>query len=174
MNFNHRPWLLLALLTPLAAQALESDSKEPIYVDSDTATYDDQKGIAIYTGNVHSVQGSLVTDSAQMTVYLNQGKIDKIYATGNPVHIVQTQEEGKGTINATSLKAEYYPNDHRLILIDNAVVLQSGNTYKSDRIEYDTQNSVAVAGEASSSKKRVHTIIGPKSPEPATPAPTKR
>lgn len=44
MNFNHRPWLLLALLTPLAAQALESDAKEPIYVDSDTALTTTRKG----------------------------------------------------------------------------------------------------------------------------------
>lgn len=172
MSFNHRPWLLLAMLTPLVAQALESDSKEPIYVDSDTATYDDQKGIAIYTGNVHSVQGTLVTDSHQMTVYLIQGQIDKIYAVGNPrVHIVQTPEDGKGTIDATSEKAEYYPKEYRLILIDKAIVLQSGNTYTSDRIEYDTHNSVAVAGEKTSGNKRVHTIIGPKGPEaPAAPA----
>lgn len=173
VNRIDRVWLGIALallLSPLAVSALEKDSKEPIYVDSDTATYDDQKGIAIYTGNVHSVQGSMVTDSNQMTVYLNQGKIEKIYATGNPVHIVQTPENGKGTIDAKSLKAEYYPSQYRLILIGKAVVLQSGNTYSSDRIEYDTRNSVAVAGEKTSASKRVHTVIGPQSPEASAPA----
>ncbi|TAN46786.1 MAG: lipopolysaccharide transport periplasmic protein LptA [Methylococcaceae bacterium] len=170
MSFSRRLWLLPILLMPMLAKALESDSKEAIYVDSDTATYDDQKGVAIYTGNVHSVQGTLKTDSHQLTVYLNQGSIDKILAVGSPrVHIVQTPEAGKGAIDATSEKAEYYPGQYRLILIGKAVVVQSGNTYSSDRIEYDTRNSVAVAGEKSSGSKRVHTVIGPKGPDAPAP-----
>lgn len=157
--------LALALLVmPAAAMALESDSKDPVYVDSDTATYDDKKGTAVYTGNVHAVQGSLIVDAAEMTVYLQGGKVDKILATGNPVHIVQKQKVGAPALDATALKAEYYPEQYRLILIDRAVVLQSGNTYKSDRIEYDTRNSVAVAGDKATGSKRVHTVIGPKGP----------
>lgn len=167
MRFNFYHWPLWALLLPLAASALENDSKQPVYVDSDTATYDEQKGVAIYTGHVHSVQGTLVTDSDHMTVYLNKGNIDKIIATGSPVRIVQTPESGKGSINATALKAEYYPTEYRLILIDQAVVLQSGNTYSSNRIEYDTRNSIAIAGQKSSGGSRVHTVIGGK---PAAPA----
>jgi lipopolysaccharide export system protein LptA len=174
MSSKHRPWLLaLLLLLPASVPALESDAKKPVYVDSDTATYDDQKGVAVYTGRVHTVQGSLVVDADQMTVHLNQGKIDKIIATGKPVHIVQTPESGKNAIDATALKAEYFPSEYRLVLIDKAVVLQGGNTYTSDRIEYDTRNSVAIAGERSSGSKRVHTVIGPKGAE-SSPAPARK
>lgn len=154
---------VLGICVATATLALESDSKDSVYVDSDTATYDDKKGTAVYTGKVHAVQGSLVVDAHEMTVYLQGGKVDKLLATGAPVHIVQKQTAGAPALDAHSQRAEYYPDQYRLILIGNAVVLQGGNTYQSDRIEYDTRNAVAIAGDKGSSGKRVHTVIGPKS-----------
>jgi lipopolysaccharide export system protein LptA len=163
MNRNNRaiaPLLFTLLTVSVTAAALEGDSNDPVYIDANSATYDEKKGEAIYIGNVQAVQGSMTVNSDQMNVLLQQGKVNKIIATGNPVRIKQTQKAAASTINSTSQKAEYYPNEYRLVLIDKAVVVQGGNTYTSDLIEYDTRNAIVTAGQKSTGSKRVHVKIG--------------
>ncbi|HLF96080.1 MAG TPA: lipopolysaccharide transport periplasmic protein LptA [Methylococcaceae bacterium] len=163
MNKNKRfvtPLLLALFAVSLGAAALESDSKDPVYIDANSATYDEKKGEAIYIGNVQAVQGTMTVNSDQMNVLLQGGKVNKIIAVGNPVRIKQTQKVAASTINSTSQKAEYYPNEYRLVLIGKAVVVQGGNTYTSDLIEYDTRNAIVTAGQKSSGSKRVHVKIG--------------
>lgn len=145
----------------LAAAALESDSEQPIYIESNSATYDERKGISIYTGDVQVTQGSMHLDADELTVYLKDGKIDKWVATGNPARFKQTRP-GKEEIKAKSQRAEFYAEQSRLILIDKAMVWQGENTTTSDRIEYDTKNAIVSAGQKSSDAKRVRVTLQPK------------
>lgn len=160
MNRKTSHVIPLLLAVSLNTVALESDSKDPVYIDANSATYDEKKGEAIYMGNVQAVQGSLTVNSDQMNVLLQGGKVNKIIATGNPVRIKQTQKNAADAINSTSQKAEYFPNEYRLVLIGKAVVVQAGNTYTSDLIEYDTRNAIVTAGQKASGSKRVHVKIG--------------
>ena len=144
------------------ALALEGAADQPIYIDSNSAIYDDSKGISIYTGNVIARQGSMHMNSSKLVVYLKNGEVDKLVATGNPARFKQTPEEGKEDIKGKSLTAEYYPNKALLILIDDAVVWQGGNTYASEVIKYNSKTSVVMAGEKSTDSKRVHVVLQPK------------
>ncbi|WP_434111852.1 lipopolysaccharide transport periplasmic protein LptA [Methylocaldum sp. GT1TLB] len=157
--------LLIALWFLFAAEntfALDSDSKQPIYIEANTATYDEKTGQTVYTGDVKATQGSLDVQGDQMTVYQKGGQTEKIIVTGNPTRLKQTPEGGKEDIHGTSQRADYFPDTGILILYDKALVWQGQNSTASDIIEYDTKNGLFKAGSPTTGSKRVHVKMQPK------------
>ncbi len=150
-------WLSVAPVS-----ALESDSSQPIYIDSNTATYNDKTQTSIYTGNVVTVQGSLRVNSDKLVVYLKRGEIYKLVATGNKAKFEQLPAEGKEKIQGEALIGEYFPDKNLLILKKDAVVWQGGNKSASELIRYDSKNALIKAGEKSSDSMRVHSVFEPK------------
>jgi lipopolysaccharide export system protein LptA len=148
------------------AMALKSDADQPVYIDSNTATYNDAKAISIYTGNVVTVQGSLHIESDKLVVYLKNGDVDKMVFTGKPAKFRQLPGKEKEMIHGEGLTGEYYPAQNKLILIEEAVVSQ-GNTRSASRIiTYDSKNSLIKAGEKTSDAKRVHSVFKPSAKKP--------
>ncbi len=154
--------LILFIIHDPLAFALKSDRDQPITIDSNTATYDENKEVSIYTGNVDLVQGTLRVKSDKLVVYLRNGRVEKMVATGKPARFRQIPSEGKEEMRGKSLKAEYYPNKELLILIDDAIVWQGNNTYASEIIKYDSKNAIVRAGEKATDTKRVRVILNPK------------
>ncbi|MDQ7091210.1 MAG: lipopolysaccharide transport periplasmic protein LptA [Methylococcales bacterium] len=152
---------LILSYSPLTI-ALENDNEQPIYIDSDTASYDEKNDVSIYTGNVVYTQGSLVVNSDEMTFYLKEGEITKVVAVGKPARFKQSPGKGKDNIHGVGLTGEYYPSTSKLHLIKKAEVWQSGKKTASDLIIYDTRYSVLTAGDRNSSSKRVRTVFQPK------------
>lgn len=146
--------------------ALTSDSEQPIYIDSDSAVYDEKAEISTYSGQVVATQGSIRIDADKLVVYLKNGGIVKLVATGKPSKFEQLPTEGKDKMYGEGLVNEFYPEKNLLIFKKNASVWQGDAKQSSDYIEYDTKNSLLKAGEKSSSGKRVHSVIKPK-PKPA-------
>lgn len=142
--------------------SLENDNQQPIYIDSNTAAYDEKTSISTYTGNVIYSQGSLVVHSDVMTFYMKDGQITKITVTGKPATFKQSQGNGKEDINGRALMGEYYPSTAKLFLIKEASVWQGGNKSSSELIIYDTKNSVIKAGDTTTASKRVRTVFEPK------------
>jgi lipopolysaccharide export system protein LptA len=158
-------FLVLILCLSSASHALESDSDQPITIDSNTATYDDAAATSTYTGNVVSIQGSIRVNSDKLVVYFVNGEVDKLVFTGKRAKFKQTPKEGEEDITGEALTGEYYPKKNLLILIDEATVWQGNATYSSKLIEYDSKSSLVKAGEKSSDAKRVHVILKPKPKE---------
>jgi lipopolysaccharide export system protein LptA len=153
------------LLTGVAG-ALESDSEQPVYIDSDKAVYDEKKDISTYMGNVHATQGSINIDGDQLVVYMKNGNIEHLVSTGAPSHFKQLPEVGKEEMFGEGLINEFYPDKNLLIFKKNASVWQGDAKQSSDYIEYDTKLSLLKAGEhvtAGEDGKRVHSVIKPKS-----------
>ncbi|MDO8842990.1 MAG: lipopolysaccharide transport periplasmic protein LptA [Methylicorpusculum sp.] len=153
-------WIAMAIYSPIG-YSLKSDAEQPVYIDSNAASYDNNTEISTYTGNVISTQGSLEVKSDKLVVYFKNGNVDKLVATGNPARFKQQPDNG-GEITGKALTGEYYPEQSLLILINEAVVWQDGNTYASDIIRYDSKNAIVKAGEQSSDSKRVRVILKPK------------
>lgn len=158
---------LLALLAP-GADALESDSKQPMYIEADSATYDEGKGETVYIGNVHTTQGSLEVFGDRMVVLQKNGKTEKVISYGNPTRIKQTPEPGKPDWHGTGQRAEFFPDTGILVLYENAVAWQgaqpdNSDRVASDRIEYDSRRSLMKAGvpAGSSGGKRVRVTLQP-------------
>lgn len=153
-------WLLGVFSNPLLA--LESDAKQPIFIDANTATFDKKKGKGVYEGNVKVVQGTIHLDADRLDVILVEGRIGRLIAVGQPVQFKQSLGEGKEDFNGESLQAEYNVGAKTLVLIEKARLWQGENTYTSDRIEYDSKNGIVKAGQRSSASKRVHSRFLPK------------
>jgi len=144
------------------ALALDSDSKQPIYIEANSATYDEKTGQTVYTGDVKATQGSLDVRGDQMTVYQKGGQTEKIVVIGNPTQLKQTPEGGKEDMHGTSQRADYFPDTGILILYDKALVWQGQSSTASDIIEYDTKNGLFKAGSPSTGSKRVYVKMPPK------------
>lgn len=147
--------------------ALETDSDQPITIDSNTATYDDVTATSTYTGNVVSIQGSIVVHSDKLVVYFVDGDAEKMVFTGNRAKFKQTPSEGAKDITGEALTGEFYPKKNLLVLIEEATVWQGNATYASKLIEYDSKHSVVKAGDKTSDAKRVHVLLKPKQKEDA-------
>lgn len=166
------PTLLLLLachaVLPRAALALSSDSKQPMYVESDSVVYDEGKGETIYTGNVKASQGSLEVTGDKMIINQQKGKADQMIIYGNPARLKQTPDGGGPDNHGVGKRADYFPDSGILILNGNAMTWEGPNpdtsehTVKSDHIEYDTKNSIYKAGSSRSGNRRVQVKIIPK------------
>ena len=161
MNLIKRSVFAVLLGASQWAMALESDADQPVHIDSNTASYNDKKEMSIYTGNVVTVQGTLHIESDKLVVYLKNGSVDKMVFTGKPAKFRQLPGKGKEMIHGEGLTGEYYPNENKLILIEEAVVSQGNNRSASRIITYDSKNSLIKAGEKSSDAKRVHSVFSP-------------
>jgi lipopolysaccharide export system protein LptA len=159
------PPVLLAL-SAATAQALESDAKQPMYIEADTATYDESKGQTVYLGNVRFTQGSIESLSDKMVVYQKNGKTERIETFGNPARLKQTPEPGKPDWHGLGQRSEYFPDTGLLVLHEKALAWQGknpddSNRVASERIEYDIRRSVMKAGTGPKSGNRVHVTLQP-------------
>jgi len=153
-------WLLF--LSARVAFGLESDSEQPVYIESDHAVYDEKNEISTYTGNVVAKQGSIRVDGDKLVVYMKNGDIIKMVSTGKPSKFEQLPAEGKDKIYGEGLVNEFYPEKNLLIFMQKASVWQGDAKQSSEHIEYDTKNSLLKAGEHSADGTRVHSVIKPK------------
>lgn len=150
------------LLSSRLAFGLETDAEQPVYIDSDNAVYDEKAETSTYTGGVVAKQGSIRIDADKLVVYLKDGAITKLVATGKPSKFEQLPAVGKEKMYGEGLINEFYPEKNLLIFMKNASVWQGDAKQSSEHIEYDTKNSLLKAGESSTDGKRVHSVIKPK------------
>jgi lipopolysaccharide export system protein LptA len=162
--FTVRRWLIVILLLvlPGLASALQSDKDQPINVEADSVEIDDRQGISIYKGNVELTQGSIVLKADTVTVTQQANQTDRIEAQGNPVTFKQDTEGGKGAIKGRAKKTEYFANSELINMTGDAVLIQGKDTFKSDKIIYDRAHAVVKAGASAKGKERVRVTIGGK------------
>ncbi|WVM87779.1 LptA/OstA family protein [Halopseudomonas pachastrellae] len=78
--------LALTLLAGCAthALALPSDSSQPIRIQADSATLDDKRNTAVYTGNVIITQGSMRLTGGRVTLSTNaNGELNTMVTYGS-------------------------------------------------------------------------------------------
>lgn len=143
------------------AIALSSDRDQPMYVEADRADIDEKRGVSVYRGNVKITQGTLVLTAAELTVHSKDGDVVKAIAVGQPATYRQRPDGKEQDIEAEALRMEYFATEEKIILIDKAEVRQAGDTFRSDRINYDIAKDVVNAG-AGSPGDRVRITIQPK------------
>lgn len=146
-------WLLCL---PLPAWALSSDRDQPINIEADSATLHEKSGNSTYRGNVHLRQGTLHLHGDTMTVEMQDDSIEKIVLTGSPATYVQRPDNSDEDQHAEAGRVEYYAEDERLILLDNARIWQSGDEeFSSDRIVFNLSDNTVTAGGGSGDRVRI-------------------
>lgn len=165
---------LIASGAPALVSALSDDRNQPMYIEADRANIDDKRGVSVYRGNVKITQGTLQLTAAELTVESNNGDIVKAIATGQPATYRQRPEGKDHDVEAESLRMEYFAQEQKIILLEKAQVRQAGDSFRSEKINYDIGKDIVNAG-AGSPGDRVRITIQPKpksvAPTPATTAP---
>ena len=163
--------LLLSLgaaLGSASAWALPSDRDQPIRVQADSAELDDKQGVAVYRGGVVITQGTLKITGDTVTITQDaNGEIEVFTSVGKPAYYEQKPSADKDIVKAYGLTIQYYATNERIVLIDQAKVIQQGNTFEGEKIVYDTQRQIVNAGRAtgsnvSMSRPRIDMILQPR------------
>ena len=141
--------------------ALESDRDQPIRIDADSVEINERTETSYYTGNVRLVQGSLKISADEVIVYLKQGDLQEIVIKGSPAQLEQIPDNRTEVVKSRARHMQYFANRQTLFLKQDAQVMQGGNLFRGDNIEYDTLTSTVRAKKDAGSKSRVHTIIQP-------------
>ena len=161
---------LFLVLLPALTWALPSDRDQPIDIEADHAQLDDTQGITQYKGNAILTQGSLRIEGDIITFYYDDDKqLIKAVADGNLAKYQQVQTKGKDPIKARAFKMEYFTNSQKINLLGQAHVLNNGDEFSGERINYDINKNIVSVGslpqkkgsKPTKSSGRVHIIIQP-------------
>ena len=159
--------LSIALLGSYA-HALPEDRNQPIRVQADTAELDDRQGVAVYRGDVVITQGTMkITGDTVTITQTASGDIDVFTSVGNLAYYEQKPAVDKEIVKAYGKTIQYFASNERIVLIDQAKVIQEGNTFEGEKIVYDTRRQIVNAGRAtggnvSTPRPRIDMVIQPK------------
>jgi lipopolysaccharide export system protein LptA len=162
---------LSAALGSASAWALPSDREQPIRVQADSAELDDKQGVAVYRGGVVITQGTMKITGDTVTITQDaNGEIEVFTSVGKPAYYEQKPSVDKDIVKAYGLTIQYYASNERIVLIDQAKVIQQGNTFEGEKIVYDTQRQIVNAGRATGSnvsmpRPRIDMILQPRKKE---------
>lgn len=150
------------LLSSAPAWALETDQQQPLYLEADNAEMDEGKRLSLYSGKVIVRQGSLEIRADQVTIHhAEDNRPQLVVAIGKPATYKQAVEGEEKPVQAEALRMEYQADKDEITLIDQAVVFQGTDTFRSDRILYDRTNARVKAGASAKGKERVKIHITP-------------
>ena len=146
--------VLTAFFATAPAYALQSDSKQPIQIEAD--------------------QGSLDQNNQSTTFSVNVSRNDKgeqfMKASGSPVRFSQTLDDNKGTVNGQANNVTYSSAINLVTLTGNAKVQRGGDVAEGAVITYNTKTEVytingsSKTGAKSAAKSgRVSVVIQPSS-----------
>lgn len=162
--------LLVSAVIASPALALESDARQPISVLADSAEFNPDQGIAVYTGNVEIEQGSLKVKAHKITVYRNEaGEIDNIQATGQDkrVHLQQKPAPEDPVVHAYAMRIDYKAARQQVELTRQAYLKNGQDSFRGERILYHLQTRQIRAwgqdedGQSENQDGRVKVILAP-------------
>jgi lipopolysaccharide export system protein LptA len=165
--------LLLLLCASPASWSLPEDNQQPINVEADRAQHSSQdKGEKTeYFGNVVLTQGSMLLTGEHVTIFSQQGAVQKVISIGKPAHFQQQSNPDKEPVKAYGKRLEYKLSSETITLLEDASIIQDGTTVSGQRIDYNINTEQVQA--KSTEQQRVQMILQPAQedqppPDPAT------
>ena len=153
---------LLLCLWSLPGWGLSNDRNQPLQIEADKASLDEDTGIAVYTGNVLLQQGTMRFKGNRMTVYIKDDGVERVVLEGRPASYVQRMEDDQREQQAEAGRIEYQADTQRMILEQDARVWREGSEeFSSNRIVVNLRNNTLQAG-GDSPGSRVRIILQPR------------
>mgnify|MGYP001163529389 FL=1 len=143
--------------------ANEPDRNEPIFLESDSAKWDEESQKSTYRGNVVVTQGTMLLTGDLLIVTSENNEINHMIVTGEKSTYRQKTRTGK-IVNGEAKIIEYYMNQSKIIFLKKAILTQSNNVVKSNKIIYKTDSENIVAGD-NKGDSRVKMTLEPKKNE---------
>jgi len=131
-----------------------------------------ESGNSEYTGNVKISQGELVLTGDEVKVtQTSDDTLEQITVIGKPARYNHVTDTGEN-IEAESNNMVYIASQNKLIMTDNAKLVQPDHKVSSQKIIYDTLNKIVIAGEKTTpsnddagNSQRVNITLTPKKAE---------
>ena len=130
------------------------DTDKPIQIESDRLEVKDKEGIALFTGNVHVVQGSTILKAKRLkVVYAKGGK-------GPNGNLKYLEASGKiavrsGDQRVTANKGEFNMEKQTVRLSGDVIITQGSNVVSGCILEVDLDTSSAVLKPCADQKRAV-------------------
>ena len=159
--------VLLALAGP--ALALDSDRRQPIYIDADRVELDEAKGLNTYSGTVVVEQGTMRINSDTLVIHMTNRKPVRYVATGKPARYKQQPKPDEGDVVGTGNEIEYTVDDKKLHMRGNARITRQGDVFQGDQLVYDTVRDLVTGSGGEGG--RIRMIIQPQERAVEQPAP---
>jgi lipopolysaccharide export system protein LptA len=151
-------FILLNFYTDLYAE--NYNDTQPIHVESDTFTFNDETKIGIYQGHIKLTQGSRILKANYVASYFNhKGQIIKIVANGNPAQYSAFVFHNHPRIIATGNTIYYYPLEDWLEAVGDAQIIQDQNHFRGPRVNYDFKKKIV--GSPPSKKGLTQILLAP-------------
>lgn len=146
------------------AHADDISPTKKVVIQADHVTMNIKTGNSTYTGNVQITQGKLKLTGDQVILVQSDNEIERMTVTGKPAHYNHVTEDGQ-TIKAESEKMVYTVSQNKLVLTINAKLMQPDNQVSSQKITYDTEKKIIIAGDPQKTEQqRVNITLTPRKP----------
>ena len=142
-----------------AVMALDSDRRQPIYIDADRVEIDEGKGLNTYTGSVVVVQGSMQINADKLVIHTADRKPTRYVATGTPARYKQQPNPDEGDVVGTAKTIEYRVSEKKLYLRTDAQITRQGDVFQGDQLVYDTARDLVTGSGGEGG--RIRMIIQP-------------
>ena len=139
--------------------AYEDDKSKPIFLESDSAKWDEDSQKSTYRGNVVVTQGSMLLTGDLLIVTSKNNEINKMVITGKKSTYKQKTRSGK-IVNGEAMKIQYFVEKSIIVFLNKAVLTRSNNIVKSNKIIYITDSENIIAGDKGG-KSRVKMTLEP-------------
>jgi lipopolysaccharide export system protein LptA len=171
MNRLYRYSLFALLLFFTQSNSFAAEKVEKIVIDADYMKLNMATGYSVYTGNVKITQGELKLTGDKVTVQQTKSnEVEQITVTGKPAHYNHVTEKGEN-IQAESEHMVYTASENNLTMTVNAKLKQPDHQVSSQKIVYDTEKKIVIAGDkggssisktGSGKNQRVNITLTPK------------
>ena len=152
-------FLMISALTQ-TAHALDSDRDQPVNLEADHATYNQQTGVTVYSGNVIITQGTIRIQADNVVANLDANRsIKDVTATGKPAKFQQKISPDKGTAYGEGDQVFYDAALSQITLKGHAKINQDGSIFNGKTLRYGMkQGDIEGSG---NKQQRVQMIIPP-------------
>jgi len=144
------PQVSAAQGTNVAFAGLKTDTTQPVQVDADQLSVNQESGAATFSGNVVVMQGDMKLQAGEITVQysVDSKAIQNLHATGGVT-------VAAGGDAATADSADYSPDTGDLVLIGNVVLTQGQAALSGQKLTLSLKTGTGLMS------GRVTTIFSP-------------
>lgn len=156
------PVVCFLIISALAqtAHALDSDRDQPVNIEADHATYNQQTGVTIYSGNVIITQGTIRIQADNVVANLDASRsIKDVTAIGKPAKFQQKISPEKGIAYGEGDQVFYDAALSQITLTGHAKINQDGSSFNGNSLRYGMKQG-DIEGNGNK-QQRVQMIIPP-------------
>lgn len=139
LHLKKNNWFALVLglvfFVPSLVWALSEDVEQPVNIEADSVTFDNNNGIADYEGNVIITQGSLKILASKVHIQAPEHEISTVTAFGSPLQLSQKMDDGQ-MIKGQGNKMTYDVKNKVMILTGDAKLEQGEDVISNNYIKY--------------------------------------